>query len=159
MGWYGWYNLRMDQKTFLQLAKRELRLTYPQLAAAIGVSPRTMEKWSLNRRSDDYRQMPLIAQKFICKLLEDEKRMQILAGNRATSETIDAIVARVSTEKYLESLHTFDALQKSANAIVRMTLARDKPRYFKQTAAKNAWNAKEEIRNARRTGKASAIAR
>src|ERR1700689_2432324 len=130
----------MDQKTFLRLAKRELQLSYLQLAAAIGVSPRTMEKWSLQEQSIDFRRMPLIAQKFICKLLEEEKRTQILAGNRATAEIIDAIVSHISKEKYLDSLRTFEALQRSANAIVRMTQARDKPRYFKQPAEKNAWN-------------------
>jgi transcriptional regulator with XRE-family HTH domain len=149
----------MDQKTFLCLAKRELGLSYPQLATIIGVSPRTMEKWSLNQQSADFRKMPLIARKFICSLLEEEKRRQILAGNRSTAEVIDAIVAHVSDEKYLDSLRTFEALQKSANAIVRLTVARDKPRYFRKPAEKNAWSEAEEIRNAKGTGKASAIAR
>lgn len=149
----------MDQQTFLRLAKRELGVSYPQLAAQIGVSPRTMEKWSLGDRSSDHRAMPLIATKFISRLLEDLKRTRILAGDRGTAEAVDALVSQVNTEKLRDALRTFDTLQKSASVFVPMTVARDKPKYFKTLSDKNAWSEKEELDNARRAGKARASAR
>lgn len=149
----------MDQQTFLRLAKRELGLTYPRLAAEIGVSPRTMDKWALGGRSSDHREMPLIARMFISRLLEEKKRAQVLAGDRGTAEAVDAIISHVSEEKYREALRTFDALQRSANALVPMTVSPDKPRYFKSLAEKNAWGEEEEIRNARSAEKKSARAR
>lgn len=149
----------MDQQTFLRLAKRELGVSYPQLAAQIGVSPRTMEKWSLGARSSDHRAMPLIAKKFISRLLEDLKRTRVLAGDRGTAEAVEALVSHVNTEKLRDVLRTFDTLQRSVSAFVPMTVARDKPRYFKTLADKNAWSEKEELDNARGVGKARASAR
>lgn len=148
----------MDQQTLLRLAKRELGLSYRELAAEIGVSPRTIEKWSLDARSPDHRQMPLIATKFICRLLEDRKRTRVLAGDRDTAEAVDALVSHVSTEKLGAALRTFDTLQRSAAALVPMSVAADKPRYFKTLADKNAWNEEEELDNARRLRKARASA-
>ncbi|MBA3904220.1 MAG: hypothetical protein C0522_11205 [Rhodocyclaceae bacterium] len=141
------------------MAKRELGVSYPQLAAQIGVSPRTTEKWSLGDQSIDHRAMPLIAIKFISRLLEEKKRTQVLAGDRGTAEAVDAIVSHVSREKYLDALDTFDALQRSANTLVPMTVARDKPRYFRSLSEKNAWSDEEELRNARRASKKSARTR
>lgn len=150
----------MDQQTFLRLAKRELNLSYSALAAKIGVSPRTIEKWSLGNRSPDHREMPLIARKFVSWLLEDTKRVRLLhAGDRRTAETVDAIVSHVSAEKLRDALLTFDSLQRSAATFVPLTVARDKPRYFKTLSDKSAWSQEEELRNARRAGKARAAAR
>jgi transcriptional regulator with XRE-family HTH domain len=149
----------MDQQTLLRLAKRELGLSYRELAAEIGVSPRTIEKWSLDARSPDHREMPLIATRFISRLLEDRKRTRVLAGDRDTAEAVDAIVSHVSTEKLGDVLRTFDMLQRSAGALVPMRVAADKPRYFKTMADKNAWNEEEELDNARRLRKARASAR
>ena len=149
----------MKQQTFLRLAKRELGVSYRELAAQLGVSPRTIEKWSLGDGSADHRDMPLIAWNFISWLLEDMKRVRLQAGDRRTAEAVDAIVSHVSAEKLRKTLATFDALQRSASAFVPMTVARDKPRYFKTVAEKNAWSETEERRNARRVGKARAAAR
>jgi transcriptional regulator with XRE-family HTH domain len=149
----------MDQQRFLRLAKRELDMSYPQLAAEIGVSPRTVEKWSLGDRSPDHRAMPLIACKFISRLLEEKKRSRVLAGDRGTAEVVDAIVAHVSANKLQAALRTFDTLQRAANTLVPMTLASDGPRYFKTLPEKNAWSEQEELRNARRVDKKSAPAR
>ena len=148
----------MDQQTFLRLAKRELGVSYPQLAALIGVSPRTLEKWSLSARSPDHRAMPLIATKFISKLLEDLKRTRLMAGDRGTAEAIDALVSHVSIEKSQDALRTFDTLQRSASAFVRLSVARNKPRYFRTLSDKNAWSEKEETDNARRAATARASA-
>jgi len=141
------------------VAKRELGVSYRELAAQIGVSPRTIEKWSLAERSPDHRGMPSMARKFISRLLEDRKRIQLEAGDRRTAETVDALVSHVSAEKLREALATFDALQRSASVFVPMTVAHDKPRYFKTLSEKNAWSAAEELANARRVGKARAPAR
>jgi DNA-binding XRE family transcriptional regulator len=149
----------MNQQTFLRVAKRELGLSYPELALAIGVSPRTIEKWSLHGLSQDFRMMPLMAVKFISRLLEDKKRIQVLAGDRETAETIDALASHVDREKYLDSLRTFDSLQRSANAMLRMRVVPNKPGFFKTQEEKNTWSEQEEIRNARQSGKARAIAR
>lgn len=149
----------MDQQTFLRVAKRELHLSYPQLAAEIGVSPRTMEKWSLPSRSSDRRAMPLIAMKFIVRLLEDLKRTSVLAGDRAAAETVDALVSHVDAGKFEDALRTFDMLQQTATALVPMARAPEKPRYFKSLRAKNAWCEKEELDNARRAREARAPAR
>jgi len=149
----------MDQQTFLRLAKRELGTTYPKLAEEIGVGARTLEKWTLASRSGDARTMPLIARKFIARLLEDHKRARIMAGDRGSAEVVDALVAQVSADKLHEVLRTFDALQRSANALASMSAPRNKPRFFKAASDKNRWERKEEIRNARRIAQKSAGAR
>ncbi len=140
----------MDQQTFLRLAKRELGVSYPQLAGEIGVSARTMEKWSLTDKSADHRQMPLMARKFIARLLEEKKYAQVLAGDRATAEVVDAIASHVNRDSYHEALLTFDSLQRSANRLVRLRVYHDRPCYFRNWSEKNAWSEEEEIRNARK---------
>lgn len=137
----------MDQQTFLRLAKRELGLSYPRLAEEIGVSPRTLEKWALGVGSRDHREMPRIAWKSISRLLEERKRAQILAGDRATAEAIDAIVAHVSPDRLREALRAFVSLQRSANLFVPMSTPRDRPGYFRTQAEKNAWNEQDELRS------------
>lgn len=103
--------------------------------------------------------MPLIATKFISKLLEDMKRTRVLAGDRRTAEVVDALVSHVDQKKLRETLRTFDMLQRSASALVPMTVARGKPRYFKTVLDKNAWSRKEELDNALRARKTRAAAR
>lgn len=149
----------MNQQSFLRLAKRELGVSYRELAAEIGVSPRTMEKWSLDARSPDHRDMPLIATKFISRLLEDRKRARVLAGDRDTAEAVDAIVSQVDNDRFREVMQTFDTLQRSASTFVPMTVVRDKPRYFKSLLDKNAWSREEELTYARRVRQARASAR
>lgn len=151
--------MRMDQQTFLRLAKRELGLSYQQLAARIGVSPRTLEKWSLARGSRDRRAMPRIAVKFIGHLLEDRRRSLILSGNRAAGESIDALVSHVDADKFRDSLRTFNALQQSASTLAPLSVVRGKPRYFVSLEEKNEWRRKEELVHARRVRKARASAR
>lgn len=149
----------MDQQIFLRMAKRELGLSYQQLSARIGVSPRTVEKWSLGRASRDRRAMPLIAMKFIAHLLEDQRRKLILSGNRTAGETIDALLAHVDVDKLQKSLHTFDALQRTANTLAPLSIAPDKPRYFRSLEEKNAWTRRQELDDARRLRQARSAAR
>lgn len=153
------YHRHMDQQSFLRLAKKLLGVSYPRLAAELGVSPRTIEKWSLDAGSRDHRRMPRIARKFLIRLLEDRKRAHLLTGDRSTAETIDALLTHVSNTRYLDALNTFDALQRSANVLVRVSRSPNKPRFFVDLTEKNAWEAEEEIANARKTTKASAVAR
>lgn len=49
------------QQLFLRRARRELGLTCGELARELGVSARTVEKWSLRAGSGDRREMPLMA--------------------------------------------------------------------------------------------------
>lgn len=149
----------MDQQTFLRLAKRELGVSYRELATEIGVSARTIEKWSLDARSPDSRRMPLIARKFIERLLEERKRARVLAGDRRSAEAVDAIVSHVSSGKFRDLLLTFDTLQRAASVLAPMTVSRHKPGYFESPLEKNAWTEKEELRNARQIAKARASAR
>jgi transcriptional regulator with XRE-family HTH domain len=139
----------MNQRQFLRAAKRELGLTYPALAREIGVAARTIEKWSMDSESPDHRPMPLIARRFILKLLDERKRAVLLAGDRATAETIDAIAAQVDPERLAASLRTFDALQRSS-IVVQGGPPRLKPAFFRDFAEKNEWERREEVRHARR---------
>lgn len=139
----------MDQRNFLRLAKRELGLTYPALAAELGVGARSLEKWTLGPGSRDRRTMPLIATRFIVKLLDERRRDLLQRGERAAAETIEAIVAQVDPRRVAESLRTFDALQRSARRL-DLVPGRLKPRRFRTFEEKNEWERNEEARHARR---------
>lgn len=140
----------MDQQAFLRRATRELGMPYRQLAAELGVSERTIEKWSLRLASGDHRGMPLMAIRLILKLLDDRKRELIAQGDRAAAEAIDALGAQVDPARLAVSMRTFDALQRSSRRIAPMDVPRRKPRFFTTFAQKNAWDRKEETRLARR---------
>ena len=149
----------MEQQSFLRLAKRELGLSYQELAVRLGVSARTIEKWSLTNASPDRREMPRIAVKFISLLLEDAKRTRILSGDRAGAEVIDALLSHVDPDKLRDCLRTFDALQRSAARLIPAARSARKPRYFVTLQEKNEWERKEELENARRIRQARAFAR
>ena len=140
----------MDQQSLLRLAKRELGIPYPRLAEALGVSERTIAKWSLAAGSGDHRAMPLIARKFLARLLSDRKREHLAAGERAAAERIDAISSRLDPAVMRETLKAFDALQRSADVLAPRGGSARKPRYFRTPAQKNAWEEAEAIRHARR---------
>jgi transcriptional regulator with XRE-family HTH domain len=140
----------MDQQAFLRRASKELGVPYRQLASELGVSERTVEKWSLRGASADHRSMPLMAIRLILRLLDDRKRELIARGDRAGAEVIDALGAQVDPARLAASMRTFDALQRSAHRIAPMEVARRKPRSFATLARKNAWERKEETRLARR---------
>jgi transcriptional regulator with XRE-family HTH domain len=139
----------MDQRDFLRLAKRELGLSYPALASELGVGARSLEKWTLDPASPDRRAMPLIATRFIIRLLDDRRRVMLDAGDRAAAETIDAIVAQVDPRRMNDALRTFDALQRSARRM-GLVSGRPKPERFRTFAEKNEWERNEEARHARR---------
>lgn len=139
----------VKQQEFLRVAKRELGLTYPALALELGVSARTVEKWALDPASGDHHPMPLMATRFIVRLLDERKGHHLKAGDRAAAETIDAIAAQVDPRRLAASLRTFDALQSSASRLVHPG-ARRKPAYFRNFGEKNRWERDEEARNARR---------
>jgi transcriptional regulator with XRE-family HTH domain len=139
----------MDQRDFLRLAKRELGLTYPALARELGVGERSLEKWTLDPASPDRRAMPLIATRFVIKLLDERKRALLEAGARAEAETIDAVVAQVDSRRVAEALRTFDALQRSARRM-RLLPGRLKPERFRTFEEKNEWERNEEARHAKR---------
>ena len=140
----------MDQQQFLRRARIELGIPYRRLAQELGVSERTVEKWSLHAQSTDRREMPLMAIRLILRLLDDRKRELLAAGDRAAAETIDALGAQVDPARLTASLRTFDALQRSARRMASISPPRRKPRYFTTLAKKNAWEREEEIRHARR---------
>lgn len=146
----------MKQVSLLRLAKRELGLSYPRLAATMGVSGRTMEKWALDPSSGDHREMPLMARKFLCHLLEEPRRRHLAAGERDAVERIDAIASQADPDRLRESLRAFDSLQRSADALAPMRARRGRPRHFATLAAKNAWEDKEALDHARRARAKSA---
>ncbi len=139
----------MNQQDFLRAAKRELGLGYSSLAAELGVSPRTIEKWAMSESSPDHRPMPLIARRFVLKLLDECKREKLRNGDRAAAETIDAIGAQADPRRFALSLHVFDALQRTARRLQGAYTARRKPA-FSSFAEKNRWERAEETRRARR---------
>jgi transcriptional regulator with XRE-family HTH domain len=150
----------MDQSTMLRLAKREMGLSFPQLAGEMGVSGRTLEKWASPLGSADRREMPLIARKLLVRLLDDEKRGRLAAGDRRGAETIDAIAAHLDPARLRAALRDFDSLQRAARKLAPLgPLSTRKPRAFANLEDKNAWQRQEEARNARRIRAASAGAR
>ena len=140
----------MDQQAFLRRARTELAVTYAQLAAELGVSRRTVEKWSLRKASGDRREMPLMAIRLILRMLDDRKRELIGRGDRAAAEAIDALGAQVDPSRLAASMRTFDVLQKSWRRMAPSAVARRKPRSFATLDRKNAWERREETRLARR---------
>lgn len=146
----------MKQVSLLRLAKRELGLTYPHLADAMGVSTRTVEKWALDPGSSDHREMPLMARKFLVLLLDEPRRRCVAAGNRDAVERIDAIAAQADPARLREALRIFDSLQRSANALAPMRSRTTRPRHFTTLAEKNAWEEKELLDDARRARAKSA---
>ena len=139
----------MDQQAFLRRASGELGLTYAQLAAELGVSKRTVEKWSLKSTSVDHRGMPLIAVRLILLMLDQRKRELLMRGDRVAAEAIDALGAQVDSARVAASMRTFDALQRSLGRMSSAARARRKPRSFATFALKNAWERREETRLAR----------
>lgn len=146
----------MKQVALLRLAKRELGLTYTGLAQSLGVSERTVEKWALDPASRDHREMPLMARKFVCHLLEEPRRRFLAAGDRESVERIDAIAVQADPDRLRESLRVFDSLQRTADALVPMRTRRDRPRHFAAIADKNAWEEREQLHDARRARAKSA---
>jgi hypothetical protein len=139
----------MRQQDFLRLARRELGLTSAGLARLLGVSPRAVERWTADASSREHRGMPLIAVRFILHLLEAPRRAHLARGDRACAEVIDAMAAQMDPAALAASLRTFDALQRSARRLAPSLPARPKPA-FRTFAQKNAWERREEARNARR---------
>lgn len=139
----------MDQQDFLRRARRELGMPYRQLAAELGVSERTLEKWTLKPASGDHRAMPLMAIRLVLRLLDDRKRELLARGDRMAAETIDALGAQVDPARLAASLRTFDALQRSSRRLASAAAPRRKPRAFASFARKNAWERAEETRLAR----------
>lgn len=125
-------------------------MPYRQLAAELGVSARTIEKWSLKRASADHRAMPLMAVRLLLRMLDDRKRELIARGDRAAAEVIDALGAQVDPTRSAASMRTFDALQRAARRIAPMERPRHKPTSFATFAQKNAWERREETRLAKR---------
>lgn len=140
----------MDQQDFLRRASSELGMPYRQLAAELGVSERTIEKWSLKSASADHRAMPLMAIRLILRMLDDRKRELIACGDRAAAEAIDGLGAQIDPARRTACMRTFDALQRASRRIAPMERPRRKPRSFATFTQKNAWERKEETRLARR---------
>ncbi|MGE0358117.1 MAG: hypothetical protein AB7P08_14530 [Burkholderiales bacterium] len=150
----------MDQATFLRLAKRELDLTFPGLAAEMGVATRTLRNWASPPGSTDRREMPLIARKFLVRLLDDAKRPRLASGDRRGAETIDAIAAHIDPDRLRASLRDFDELQRAARRLLPDAApALRKAPAFATFEEKNARQREEETRNARRLRAAPASTR
>jgi hypothetical protein len=139
----------MDQQTFLRRASKELGMTYRQVSQALGVSERTVEKWSLKGASPDHREMPLMAIRLLLRMLDDRKREHLAHGDRSAAEVIDALGVQVDHERLVASMKTFDALQRSMTRLMPASAPRRKPASFATMAAKNAWERREEARLAR----------
>lgn len=139
----------MNQQAFLRRVKGELGASYRELAGELGVSERTIEKWSLNAASGDHREMPLMAIRLLLRMLDDRKREHLARGNRDAAEVIDALGVQVDTARLAASMRTFDALQQSAGRFAPLAAPRRKPRLFATLAEKNAWERKEETCRAR----------
>lgn len=146
----------MNQQTFLRCARGALGLSYRRLAEELGVSERTIEKWSMRPTSGDHRAMPLMAIRLILRMFDDRKRELLASGDRNGAEVLDAIGAQVDPVRMAASLKTFDALQRSARRLVPLEPGRRKPRSFSTFAQKNAWERTEEVRRARRIQAATA---
>jgi hypothetical protein len=141
----------MDQRSFIQLAKRELGLGGYELAETLGVSRRAFDKWMVaDARSADFRAAPTMAYRFVATLLRNRKRDCLAQGDRESAETIDAILSQVDPAALNDALMTFDTLQRSALARPQRRLA-GKPGYFASLQAKNEWDEEELIANARET--------
>lgn len=139
----------MNQQSFLKRAKLELGLPYRVLAAELGVSERTIEKWSLKAASEDHREMPLMAIRLLLRMLDDRKREHLARGDRSAAEVIDALGVQVDAARLSSSMKTFDALQRSAVRLAPLRAPRRKPSYFATLSEKNAWERNEETRRAR----------
>lgn len=126
-------------------------MPYRRLAAELGVSQRTVEKWTLRRSSTDFREMPLMATRLILRMLDDHKRVLLARGDRLAAEVIDALGAQVDSARLAASMRTFDTLQRAARRIAPLESRRRKPRSFATPARKNAWERAEETRIARLT--------
>jgi hypothetical protein len=139
----------MNQQSFLRRAKQELDAPYRQLAAELGVSERTIEKWSLKASSADHREMPLMAIRLLLRMLDDRKREHLARGDRSAAEVIDALGVQVDAARLSSSMKTFDALQRSAARFAPLQAPHRKPRFFATLSDKNAWERNEETRRAR----------
>lgn len=137
----------MDQQAFLRRASRELGMPYRRVAEALGVSERTVAKWSLKASSADHREMPLMAIRLLLRMLDDRKREHLIRGDRSAAEIIDALGVQVDPARLAASMKSFDALQRSMARLV--PAPRRKPRNFETIAAKNEWERNEEARLAR----------
>ena len=122
-------------------------MPYRQLAEALGVSERTVAKWSLKASSADHRQMPLIAIRLLLRMLDDRKGEHLTRGDRPAAETIDALGVQVDSARLAASMKSFDALQRSMARLV--AAPRRRPRAFRTMSAKNEWERNEETRLAR----------
>lgn len=140
----------MDQKTFFLLAKRQLGLKGYELAETLGVGRRSFDKWMAKPDSRDFRHAPRMALRFTGKLLEIRKHELLDAGDRERAEIIDALVTHADERALSASLQTFDRLQHAAIDFVTLRRLPDKPGYFDDFAAKNAWDDAEAVANARR---------
>ena len=146
----------MKQVSVLRLAKRELHMSYPRLARILGVSGRTIEKWALDPASGDHREMPLMARKFLCHLLEEPRRRYLVAGDRESAARLDAIAAQADPDRLAEALRAFDSLQRAAGVLAPMRSRVTRPRHFATPEEKNAWEEKELLDDARRARAKSA---
>lgn len=149
----------MEQKTFVTIAKRLLGVGGYELAQELGVSRRTFDKWMTNPASKDFRAMPLMAARFIARLLQERKRDFAMHGDRENLELIDALLAQVDEKSLAESCRIFDGLQKSADDFVSLSRLSGKPVYFRDIKEKNFWDEEEVISNAKKQlGQAAAHA-
>ena len=139
----------MNQQRFLRRAKGELGTPYRQLAAELGVSERTIEKWSLKAASADHREMPLMAIRLLLRMLDDRKREHLARGDRSAAEVIDALGVQMDAARLASSMKTFDAIQRSAARLPPLPASCSKPRFFTTLSEKNAWERNEETRRAR----------
>ena len=62
-----------SQEDYLKTAKRELGLTWDELAAQVGIHPRALKTYRMPVTSKDHRALPSLAKRSIDQLLEHHR--------------------------------------------------------------------------------------
>ncbi|EPO2959862.1 hypothetical protein ACT7TO_002874 [Vibrio cholerae] len=62
----------MDQKKYLNDAKKQLNMTWDELAAKTKIHPRALKTYRMPTTSKDYRTMPVLAKDAVDNLLKEQ---------------------------------------------------------------------------------------
>lgn len=107
----------MDLHDFLRWVKLELGMSNRDLAAAIGVSASSIDRWSALAGSRRRTPMVLFNVQLILKLLAVHKRKLIARGDRIGAETVYAIGTQVDPARFAKCMRKFDVLQRGSRMV------------------------------------------